>query len=283
MFLEKNEPSVIALGFFDGVHLGHRQVINEAIKIADEKQLQLACMSFFPHPKEVLKRDGKKIQYLMPMNIKQQILKKLGVQKFYIVQFDQDFASLTPKQFVQNYLLDFGVKHAVAGFDFTYGKFGEGNMDRLKADSNNRIEGVKVNKVELNGEKISSTLIRKLISAGKMDRVHHYLGEHYQIKGQLIVNTKSVEVIPNPYYLLPPPGVYEIIVSKGDITNKQVVLVTQDTGKIIFPTHRNQMFENQEEILIAWINRLSTGSFTILEQQPILNLMNKPVFTSGLL
>ncbi|MBA9027144.1 MULTISPECIES: FAD synthetase family protein [Bacillaceae] len=283
LFLSESEPSVIALGFFDGVHLGHRQVINEAIRIADEKKLQLACMSFFPHPKEVLKRDKKKIQYLMPMNTKQRILKKLGVQKFYIVQFDQDFASLTPKQFVQKYLLEFGVKYAVAGFDFTYGQFGEGNMDRIKTDSNNSIEGVKVNKVDINGEKISSTLIRKLISTGKMDIVHRYLGEHYQIKGQVYSNTKTVEVVPSPYYLLPPPGVYEVTVSKGNESDDQVVLITQDATKIIFPAHNKRILVNQEEIHISWKKRLSPGLFTILEKQPKHNVMNKPVFTSGLL
>lgn len=282
-FLAECEPKVIALGFFDGVHLGHQQVINEAIKIADEKKLQLACMSFFPHPKEVLKRDKKKIQYLMPMIAKQRILKKLGVQKFYIVEFDQDFASLTPEQFVQKYLLDFGVKFAVAGFDFTYGQFGEGNMDRIKADSNHIIEGIKVKKVEINGEKISSTLIRKLISTGKMDIVHRFLGENYQIKGKVFSNKKSVEVVPSPYYLLPPPGVYEVNVSKGDETDDQVVLITQDATKIIFPAHSKQLLENQDEIDIIWIKRLSPGLFTILEQQPKHNLMNKPVFTSGLL
>ncbi|KMY50278.1 FAD synthetase family protein [Peribacillus loiseleuriae] len=282
-FLAECEPNVIALGFFDGVHLGHQQVINEAIKIADEKQLQLACMSFFPHPKEVLKRDKKKIQYLMPMIAKQRILKKLGVEKFYIVQFDPDFASLTPEQFVQKYLLDFGVKYAVAGFDFTYGQFGEGNMDRIKEDSNHVIEGIKVKKVEIEGEKISSTLIRNLISTGKMDIIHRYLGEHYQIKGKVFSNNTSVAVVPSPYYLLPPPGVYEVSVLKGDETYDQVVLVTQDAAKIIFPAHSMRLLENQEEIHISWINRLSSGLFTILEQHPKYNMMNKPVFTSGLL
>lgn len=95
------ESYVITMGFFDGMHIGHQKVLNEAKKIAEEKQLPLACMSFFPHPKEVITNGKKKVQYLMPMADKQNILKKIGVEKFYIVQFDPTFASLSPKQFVQ--------------------------------------------------------------------------------------------------------------------------------------------------------------------------------------
>lgn len=270
-FLSDNEPCVIALGFFDGVHLGHQQVIKEAKNLADEKQLQLACMSFFPHPKEVLKRDKKKIQYLMPMKAKQQVLEKLGVKKFYIVQFDQDFASLTPEQFVQYYLLDFNVKYAVAGFDFTYGKFGKGNMDRIKEDSNHLIEGIKVKKIESDGEKISSTKIRKLISLGKMDIIHRYLGERYQVQGKVFLKNNRVEVVVGDYYLPPPPGVYEVKVSNGDKTVNQVVLVTQETSKVILSTDINCLLMDQEDIHIEWINRLSTGRFSILEDQPSLS------------
>ncbi|SDJ21475.1 FAD synthetase family protein [Alteribacillus bidgolensis] len=269
-FLAGNEPIVIALGFFDGVHLGHQQVIKEAKKIADEKRLQLACMSFFPHPKEVLKRDNKKIQYLMPMRAKQRVLKKLGVKKFYIIQFDDEFASLTPEQFVQNHLIDFGVKYAVAGFDFTYGQFGKGNMDRIEEDSNHLIKGIKVEKVEHDGEKISSTLIRKWISTGKMDIVHRYLGQHYQIQGKIHSNKNSVEVVANPYYLLPPPGVYEVSVSNGDNIANQVVLVTQESLRIIFSNRNNSLLMDQQDIYIEWIKRLSAGRFTIVEEKPSL-------------
>ncbi|SMQ86686.1 riboflavin kinase / FMN adenylyltransferase [Bacillus sp. OV166] len=265
-FLAENEPTVIALGFFDGVHLGHQQVIKKAKKLADEKKLQLVCMSFFPHPKEVLNRDNQKIQYLMPMRAKQRVLKKLGVKKFYIIQFDNEFASLTPEQFVQNYLIDFGVKYAVAGFDFTYGQFGKGNMDRIEEDSNHWIKGIKVEKVEHDGEKISSTLIRQLISSGKMDIVHRYLGQHYQIQGKIHSNKNSVEVVANPYYLLPPPGVYEVRVSNGDNIANQVVLVTQEAPRIIFSNRNNSLLMDQQDIYIEWIKRLSAGRFTIVEE-----------------
>ena len=128
-FLSEVEPCVIALGFFDGVHLGHQAVIKAAKRAADEKKLPLVIMSFFPHPKEVLSNGKKIVSYLMPLADKQKKFKQLGVQTFCMVQFDSEFAALTPKQFVQNYLFDFGAQQIVAGFDFTYGCRGEGNMD----------------------------------------------------------------------------------------------------------------------------------------------------------
>lgn len=267
-YLGDNKPSVMAIGFFDGVHLGHQQVIKEARKVAREKELELACMSFFPHPKEVLKREeNKKVQYLMPMAAKQRILKKLGVKKFYIIQFNPEFASLTPKEFVKNYLVDFGVRYAVAGFDFTYGQFGKGNMDRIKEDSNDLLEGIKVEKVEFDGEKVSSTLIRKLISTGKVEKVHRYLGEHYQIKGRVLINKNGIEVAANPYFLLPPPGVYEVNILKGQKPRKQVVLVTQDSSKVILSNRYPSLLMDQQEISIEWIKRYATESFLNLEKQ----------------
>ena len=92
-------------------------------------------MSFFPHPKTVIRKGKRQFHYLMPPSQKEKMLSELGVDFFYFVKFDQEFASLSPEQFVKNYLIDLGVTHAVAGFDFSYGYRGTGNMDRLKEDS----------------------------------------------------------------------------------------------------------------------------------------------------
>ena len=130
--LLRSKPCVVALGFFDGVHIGHQQVIKEAKRAAVEQELPLVIMSFFPHPKEVLSNGEKVIPYLMPMNDKRRIFEELGVNCFYLIQFNKEFARLSPKEFVQTYLLEFGAKQVAAGFDFTYGHRGEGNMDTLK-------------------------------------------------------------------------------------------------------------------------------------------------------
>ena len=114
----------MALGFFDGLHQGHRKVIQTALQKAKEKSLPLSVMSFFPDPKTVLSNGKKQVCYLMPLYEKEKMLEQLGVDRFYMVRFDKEFASLSPEQFVFQYLVKLGVLHAVAGFDFSYGSRG---------------------------------------------------------------------------------------------------------------------------------------------------------------
>ena len=91
---EKAKPCVMALGFFDGLHNGHQEVVKTALKIAKEKNLPVAVMSFFPHPKSVLS-DGKiQVDYLMPLSEKEKMLRELGVDLFYIVEFTKEFACI---------------------------------------------------------------------------------------------------------------------------------------------------------------------------------------------
>ena len=106
----------------------------------------------------------------MPLSEKEERLRSLGVDTFYIVEFDKEFAALTPDQFVAKYLIQLGVVHAVAGFDFCYGYRGAGNMDRLKNDSGGVVDVTKVEKVEYHGEKISSTCIRERLLNGSCRR-----------------------------------------------------------------------------------------------------------------
>ena len=214
------KPTVMALGFFDGVHKGHCEVINTAAKIAKERNLSLAVMSFFPHPKTVISNG--KVNYLMPLSEKQEKLRKLGVDIFYIVEFDKDFASLLPAHFVTKYLVNLDVVHAVAGFDYTYGCKGAGNMDRLKADSGGLIDVTKVEKLEFQGEKISSTCIREKLLNGEVEELLSLLGHAYEVECEW----DGKELKHKPYYTLPAPGCYEVTLKSmiGSFKTQVIVL-----------------------------------------------------------
>ncbi len=173
---EKAKPNVMALGCFDGLHTGHCQVINTAFEKAKEQNVQLAVMSFFPHPKSVVTNGKKQVHYLMPLSEKEERLESLGVDTFYIVEFNKEFAALPPEEFAAKYLVELGVVHAVAGFDYCYGYKGAGNMDRLYNDSGKLIDVTKVEKVGYQGEKISSTCIRERLLAGNVEELPHFLG-----------------------------------------------------------------------------------------------------------
>lgn len=204
-------PTVMALGFFDGLHQGHRKVIQTALQKAKEKSLPLSVMSFFPHPKTVLSNGKKQVCYLLPISEKEKMLEQLGVDRFYMVRFDKEFASLSPQQFVFQYMVKLGVHHAVAGFDFSYGSRGIGNLDRLKEDSGGIIEVTKVVKVECKGEKISSTCIRERLVKGLVDEIPHFLGRPYEVKG----NWDGISINHDSCYTLPAPGRYRVTVKKG--------------------------------------------------------------------
>jgi riboflavin kinase / FMN adenylyltransferase len=257
--LLRTMPCVVALGFFDGVHLGHQQVINEAKRVAEDQELPLVMMSFFPHPKEVLSNGKKVIPYLMPIDDKRRIFEELGADCFYLIQFNKEFARLSPREFIQTYLLGLGAKHVVAGFDFTYGHRGEGNMDSIESDSYGKIEAIKVDKIEWQGEKISSSLIRNLVMTGEMERIASYLGNDYQIEGRLIFRKKQVEVVLHPHYLMPASGLYEVIIDLHQETATQIAVVRDGRLTLLSPQGQGFPFNEWETIRLSWKKRLPKG------------------------
>jgi len=249
----KAKSSVIALGFFDGVHKGHQEVIQTAAEIAKGKSLSLTVMSFFPHPKTVLSNGKKHVDYLMPLSDKEKILRKLGVDTFYIVEFDREFSALSPEEFVIKYLIDLGVVHAVAGFDYSYGFRGAGHLDRLQSDSGGLIQVTKVNKVECRGEKISSTCIREKLLKGNVEEIPDFLGRPYEVECEW--DGYSLKI--SPYYTLPGPGRY-VVTIKGDIKSQDVEVLVSDKKELISENYFSELVRHNKELLtIIWHNRVS--------------------------
>src|SRR5699024_9746194 len=103
-------------------------------------------MSFFPHPKTVLSGGKTIVQYLMTLEEKAKVLKRMGVDRFYIVHFTKAFASQLPEQYVEAYLLKLKTVHAVAGFDFSYGFKGQGKISTLEADAGHQLTTSEIGK-----------------------------------------------------------------------------------------------------------------------------------------
>ena len=220
---KKAKSNVMALGFFDGIHYGHLDVIQTALRLAREKNNSLSVISFFPHPKVVISNGKEQVNYLMPISEKEKILKSLGVDTFYIVKFDKAFAQLSPEEFVAEYLIGLGVVHAVAGFDFTYGSRGAGNLNRLKRDSRGLIEVTQVEKVECEGVKVSSTCIREMLLQGRVEELPKYLGRLYEVECEWKDN--SIKAL--PFYMLPAPGHYLVTLKKGKNSDEAEVMVKE--------------------------------------------------------
>ncbi|PFO03330.1 bifunctional riboflavin kinase/FMN adenylyltransferase [Bacillus sp. AFS076308] len=223
-YQEIASANVMALGCFDGLHHGHVKVIQTAWQEAKKRQVSLSVMSFFPHPKTVI--GGKAcFHYLMPQSEKEKRLCELGVDTFYLVEFDREFSGLSPQAFVKEYLVNLGVFHAVAGYDFSYGSRGAGNMDTLKQDSGDRIEVTTVDKVEHKGEKISSTRIRQLLLDGNVQELPYLIGHSYESK----CKGTGTFLTPYSHYTLPAPGRYDVTL-KNESTSFQTEVMVIEKG-----------------------------------------------------
>ncbi|MFV9831562.1 bifunctional riboflavin kinase/FAD synthetase [Bacillus sp. ATD] len=215
---EEQAKSVMALGYFDGVHLGHQKVIGTAKQITEEKGLTLAVMTFHPHPSHVLGRDKEPKDLITPLEDKIDQIEQLGTEILYVVKFNEVFASLSPKQFIDQYIIGLNVQHAVAGFDFTYGKYGKGTMETMPADLDGKAECTMVEKLTEQDKKISSSYIRTALQNGDVELANVLLGQPYFIKGIVIHGDKRGRTIGFPTanvglnnsYIVPPTGVYAV-------------------------------------------------------------------------
>lgn len=211
-------PLSMALGYFDGVHCGHQQVILEAKKQADEKGLSSAVMTFDPHPSVVLGKNEKHIQYITPLIEKIKIIEELGIDYLFIVHFTTEFANLLPQEFIDQFVIGLNVQHVVAGFDFTYGRMGKGTMETIPFHSRNKFTFSVIPKFTKNHEKVSSTRIRHLLKEGRTAELPPLLGRFYTTSGTVIHGDKRGRTIGFPTaniamddeYILPPLGVYAV-------------------------------------------------------------------------
>ncbi|MCM3713240.1 bifunctional riboflavin kinase/FAD synthetase [Alkalihalobacillus oceani] len=220
----KLQPTVMALGYFDGVHRGHQQVMAKAKEVAHDLGVTTSVMTFHPHPQEVLRKPKTPLKYITPLPDKVERIESLGIDTLYVVQFTEEFARLTPQQFVDHYLIALDVVHVVAGFDFTYGSLGKGTMETLPFHARDRFSYTIVDKFEENQQKVSSTVIRELLAEGRVQDVPLYLGMPYTVKGQVVDGEKRGRTIGFPTanvalgerYLLPQNGVYAVTMRTAD-------------------------------------------------------------------
>lgn len=209
-------PLSLAIGYFDGVHIGHQTVLANAKKAAEEKGFKSAVMTFDPSPKAVLGDNPDEVKYITLIKDKIELIKDLGFDYLFIVPFTKKFANFSPEEFIEHYIVQLNVKHLVAGFDFTYGKFGKGTMSHIEKYSQGRFTHQTIEKVAKDELKISSTLVRELIGTGRVDEVPKYLGRFFQVNGFVIHGKKRGKKLGFPTanlkiddrYILPINGVY---------------------------------------------------------------------------
>ena len=181
------DPVVLAMGFFDGVHRGHQAVINRAKALARVQGVKLAVLTYDHHPALVyrpLTVDDQK--YLSTPERKLRQLERLGVDRVFLVNYTGEFAAQTPQEFVDHYLVAFHTTTAVAGFDHTYGPKDIATMARLPEYAQGRFQVETVPEETATQNKISSTRIRQAMKAGQIDTVNDLLGYTYRTTGVVV-------------------------------------------------------------------------------------------------
>lgn len=174
---------VIAIGNFDGVHLGHRALLAEAKKIADEKGVAFGVLTFEPHPRKLFRPDDPPFR-ITPASIKHRLLADCGVDFIVSLPFDWDFASQSAEEFVQKILIDgLDAKHVVIGFDFHFGQLRKGNAGTIKSAGLPVTEFAAVS--DSSGEKYSSTSIRQFLRMGDIDAANKLLGWEWEVEGEI--------------------------------------------------------------------------------------------------
>ncbi len=208
------EPCVVALGFFDGMHLGHLALLEE-VKLQGKKQRRkTALLTFDIQPKTFL--TGAKEEYLTSLDDKITFGALLGLDYFIVLEFNEHLKNCSAEDFIENYLRRLNFKHLVCGFDYTFGKKGLGNSQTLSRYGNLFSLSV-VAKKEYNHHKIASSYIKQLLKNGDVEQANNLLGRPYKITGKVVYGKQLGKQIGFPTanidygsYLVPRRGVYAV-------------------------------------------------------------------------
>lgn len=213
------DPIVLCLGFFDGLHLGHQKVIQEAKKVASKKGIAVALMTFNQHPKILYQQlNPQEVQYLTPLDRKIELIESSGIDILYIIEYSKAFGLQEPQVFVDNYIVGLNSETVVAGFDYTYGPQPVANMTTLPIHAHNRFDIIEVSEKSMNHHKIGSSNIKELIQTGQIHFANQELGYHYQTSGKVVHGDKRGRLLGYPtaniqtfaQQILPAIGIYVV-------------------------------------------------------------------------
>jgi riboflavin kinase/FMN adenylyltransferase len=223
-------PVFLAIGVFDGVHLGHQAVIRRTLNDAKKSGGTAVAVTFDPHPARVL-RPEKAPRLLTSTLHKIRLIRDLGVSHLLVIQFDSEFASTAPESFIHR-LFEAAkpLREICVGFEWSFGKNRAGNLELLKKlGSQFGFAEVGVPAVRIDGEVVSSTLVRAAVEAGDLEKAARLLGRGYTILGTVVEGDHVGRTLGFPTANLaahneqfPPNGVYAVEILRGEKRHRGV-------------------------------------------------------------
>ncbi len=243
-FVEKLPNPVLTLGNFDGVHLGHQAIFKRVVERSREIKGTSIAFTFEPHPLKVLAPE-RSPRLLNTFHGKMKLIEAAGIQVVICADFTRAFADQNPDDFAREVLHEkIGTREVYVGYDYAFGKGREGSIESLKTMGRTHgfVVGV-VDAVQVDGLVVSSSLVRDIISSGRVDEAVKYLGRYYAIEGTVVHGSNRghelgfpTANIHTPNELIPPYGVYAVLAHVGGRKLKGVASVgvrpTFDNGPL---------------------------------------------------
>lgn len=240
----------IALGSFDGLHLGHSKLVNKAIELAKKNNGKSMVYTFKNHPLSIINKELVP-KLLMDIDQKRKVLSSMGLDYLTLVEFDENFMKICPEDFIANIVKKYNAKSIVVGFNYRFGYKNLGDVDLLEELSNKyKFKLYVIKPVKFKKELVSSSHIRHIISdSGNMEKATLMLTRPYSIYGRVIQGKQlgrvlgfpTVNLDYNKEYLIPRGGVYFTVVEYCGIYYKGVTNVgynpTVEDGKLSIETH----------------------------------------------
>lgn len=211
-------PSVVTVGTFDGVHIGHKKIIDRLVDTARQNNIESVILTFFPHPRMVLQKDTN-IKLINTIDERTQILEKTGLDNLVIHPFTQDFSRLTAREYVEQMLVKkLNISHIIIGYDHRFGRNRNSDITDLASFGMQYDFTVEeISKQDIDDVAVSSTKIRKALLEGDIEKANSYLGYNFMLTGKVIkgkelgrkLNYPTANLhIPETYKLIPKEGVY---------------------------------------------------------------------------
>ena len=228
--IEKNDSTIISVGTFDGVHCAHRQVINKLLELAAGKNSRSFIITFDPHPQEILKNKTPEIKLLTTISEKLKLFKELGIENVFIIKFTEEFSKTTAREFYEKLIYSrIGIKDLVVGYDHGFGRNREGDFQMLLDLGKEFGFGIhRVEEIDIDNMKVSSTNIRHLLAEGNIHRANSLLGYLYGFEAKVVSGDKiGGELIGFPTANLIPVAANKVIPGNGvyavkvEIENKE--------------------------------------------------------------
>jgi riboflavin kinase/FMN adenylyltransferase len=263
-------PTYIALGNFDGLHLGHMHLINKTVELAKDNHAKSMICTFENHPLSVINKEICP-KLIMDNDTKINLLGSTGIDIVDLINFNKSFMKTTPEQFIKNMVNFYNVKGIVVGFNYRFGYKNLGDVEMLETYSS--ILGYRIyvaEAISVNHEIVSSSKIRHLITEGDIAKANELLGRMHSIIGDVIkgkqfgrtIGFPTVNLNYNKKYIIPKGGVYYTIIEYNNILHKAITNIgynpTVEGGKLSVETHILD-FDKQiygEAVKINFVNRI---------------------------